>query len=554
MQNELKRRRISGDSSANTRRIRLDEEVYSSDMEGDGTELSHNSTGVLQPSNEGSMEVNEGESRRGPSSSRTMSELYRNSEEAYEEMVGELQRMGCDWVPRLVQLFQYSTSRYLADVILYQTPEECNKIREYLSRVGEHHSGQLFLYSHDPEKRHIHVVHDCKWSDRSCRCSWRRNLVYGIRKQSLQYNRPIRFINEQGWYDVYIYYILAKRSDREIWIRHQVQRLPTECETLRWSESKGVRQSLVRSNSVWNGCNVFEQGSGDQELSTEAKGYHSIFNGQKENAFTKILQKVTKLLTTYPCSPTSAIIEHEDFRKDVQLINPIHEKKVMTAIDQFNKKIIDYTLREFYDMYNNPTCEPSFDISFTYADIDTSTQAIDNLLRFQYNDDEAAITEFLTDVVDIINKKRPKTNTLAVISPPSAGKNYFFDMIFNLLLSYGQFGIANKHNNFAFQEAPDKRILLWNEPNYERMQTDFLKLVTAGDPYRVRVKCKHDVYVKRTPLIVLTNNVVGFLGDPAFADRIIKHRWQQAPFLKEYDFKPYPLCFFKILNKYNIEF
>lgn len=127
-------------------------------------------------------------------------------------------------------------------------------------------------------------------------------------------------------------------------------------------------------------------------------------------------------------------------------------------------------------------------------------------------------------------------------------------MIFGLLLSYGQLGQANRHNLFAFQEAPNKRVLLWNEPNYESSLTDTIKMMFGGDPYTVRVKNRMDAHVKRTPVIILTNNTVPFMYETAFSDRIIQYKWNAAPFLKDYELKPHPMTFFLLLSKYNITF
>lgn len=113
-------------------------------------------------------------------------------------------------------------------------------------------------------------------------------------------------------------------------------------------------------------------------------------------------------------------------------------------------------------------------------------------------------------------------------------------------------GMANRHNTFAFQEAPNKRLLLWNEPNYESALTDTLKMMFAGDPFNVRVKHQSDTPVTRTPVIVLTNNVVPFMSDPAFNDRIKKYKWKAAQFLKQIDYKPIPIALFHVLDKYEI--
>lgn len=145
-------------------------------------------------------------------------------------------------------------------------------------------------------------------------------------------------------------------------------------------------------------------------------------------------------------------------------------------------------------------------------------------------------------------------NTLCIHGPPSAGKNFFFDMIFALSVNTGQLTIANKHNNFAFQEAPNKRLLIWNEPNYCSSYTDLLKMILGGDSYVVRVKCKPDTSVQRTPVFVLTNNIVPFMYDKAFNERIKTYTWKKPIWLKDLTKKPHPMSFFLLLNKYNIEY
>lgn len=79
-------------------------------------------------------------------------------------------------------------------------------------------------------------------------------------------------------------------------------------------------------------------------------------------------------------------------------------------------------------------------------------------------------------------------------------------------------------------------------------------MMLGGDPYTVRVKHMQDTHVKRTPVIILTNNNVNFMSDIAFRERIVKFEWKYAPMLKNIEMKPYPLSFFDLLNKYNIEF
>lgn len=278
-------------------------------------------------------------------------------------------------------------------------------------------------------------------------------------------------------------------------------------------------------------------------------------HGKKPNAkgkYAYIKLQTKALLVKYYCSPVSAIRDVREFRDDVMLSDPKNKDYLQAAFDDFGKDLIDMSTRDIYNLLKDQT--PTFFMSMNYGTREESFDIIDNFMRFQCADDEEQICVFLRAVVDILDKRIPKCNCLCIQSPPSSGKNFFFDMIFALFMNYGQLGQANKHNQFAFQEAPNKRLLVWNEPNYEAAVTDTLKMMMAGDPYTVRVKHSMDTHVRRTPVFVLTNNVVNFMVDPAFKDRIIKFRWQPAPFLKDVEFKPYPLVFFDMLNKYNIDF
>lgn len=86
---------------------------------------------------------------------------------------------------------------------------------------------------------------------------------------------------------------------------------------------------------------------------------------------------------------------------------------------------------------------------------------------YQFSDNSESVFDFLSDLYRIIDKKKPKCNTLAILTPPNSGKYYFFDAVASFFINYGILGTANKTNSFAFMEAAGKRLILWNEPNYE---------------------------------------------------------------------------------------
>lgn len=282
----------------------------------------------------------------------------------------------------------------------------------------------------------------------------------------------------------------------------------------------------------------------------------------KESKWQIISRKIQQLLERTAICPLEGIKSEKCFLEDDWLTDPDNRVRVNEAITVWSHKINAWTLREFLEMYQKTDMDNLvFSRSKAYYTLEESFTHIDNLLKYQFNDQEEEIKSFLQNLVNILDwqpDENPgsniKTNTLLVYSPPSAGKNFFFDTIFTALLNLGQLGTANKQNNFAFQDAANRRVILWNEPNYESSVTDYLKTLFEGGDTKVRVKMLGDTHVKRTPIIILTNNHVNFMSDKAFADRIKQYKWKTAPQLKELKLKPYPLVFFDILLKYEIKF
>lgn len=516
-------------------------------------ESTSNSSRVVETNNGSHNSGSEGRDGRGCYSIR---QLGKSNREGYQIMVDELRKVGGETLQRLIRQVFPPTRRYIGDVIPYGNVGERDRLLAQLHVLGGIHRGGLFHYVDD--ETHIHVLHDCAWSDGSCRCRFKKEIGSGSFQRSGRTNRLIREFCIADWYDYFVYFVLNKlqRGASEIWIGGEIQGLPSNSELIRWQEMCRVwKQGMVQGGDATSRFDIFEEVESDSSGSGNVVRVGTERNKrQKRSIFDTIFKEVTGLLEQFPCSPPELIVQRLEFRNNMLLINPRHRIYVNAALDHFGAKIQSYTMRQFHDMYTAVDCEPMFNSSNLYYDIDESLEYIDNLMKLQFADNIELITEFLGTLMNVLDKKIPKLNTIAIFSPPSAGKNWFFDMIFAICLAYGQFGIANKNNQFAFQDAPNQRVILWDEPNYEPAMTDFLKLVLGGGSYKVRVKSQRDTPVSRTPVIVLTNNRVDFMQQAAFADRIKTYTWKKAPFLKDLQLKPHPLSFFQLLNKYNIDF
>ncbi|CAI6374730.1 unnamed protein product [Macrosiphum euphorbiae] len=203
-----------------------------------------------------------------------------------------------------------------------------------------------------------------------------------------------------------------------------------------------------------------------------------------------------------------------------------------------------WTLDDYNNYYKDETVFPYFNAYYRFRDqvyynITESVRIANELLLYQFDNNTENIFYFLTDLINVLDKRIPKCNTLAILTPPNAGKNYFFDAVTSSFINYGFLGTANKTNNFAFMEAAGKRLVLWNEPNYEAHHVNELKALLGGDSCRISVKYKSDQALQGSPIIILTNDNLSIFGMSAFQPRInwqkLLYNWQSAPFLRNYD-------------------
>lgn len=493
------------------------------------------------------------ENRADGGSDVSMAKFAQSDDETYDRLAEEIKKMGTDFLGYFRGSFVKNSWRYIADLVLYRNNEDLRNILRVLCRYGKSRRNGMFAYS--VESDHVHVIHDCSFSGGYCRCIFRREIQpYGIIEQHRTTNKSIYKFTDTDWYDVFVYFFCRKRGERKIWIRGESGKIPSDAELLRWQEIYSAGRQMVRSESRGSDS-VGERQSNDRDDRKTNNSFNNEIYGQKASKngkFQYIRTKTKEILLKYYCSPISAIQDTDEFRSDLTLSDPKNNAQVSATFVDFGRDINKMSIGQIYNILKDK--RPQFMTSMNYGDDESSLSIVDELIRFQCDDCDEKICYFLTMLVDILDKKLSKCNAISILSPPSAGKNFFFDMITAICLNYGQLGQANRHNLFAFQEAPSKRLLIWNEPNYESTLTDTLKMMFGGDPYTVRVKHSMDAHVQRTPVLILTNNTVPFLVDSAFKDRIVQFRWKAAPFLKNVNFKPYPMVFFELLNKYNIQF
>lgn len=74
------------------------------------------------------------------------------------------------------------------------------------------------------------------------------------------------------------------------------------------------------------------------------------------------------------------------------------------------------------------------------------------------------------------------------MGPPNAGKSYFVRALKCALLTYGQIASMNRHHQFPLNNCINKRILHWDEPNFEPSMAETLKLLFSGNKLATNIK------------------------------------------------------------------
>lgn len=461
---------------------------------------------------------------------------------------------------------------WLQDVILCGTPGCASQlVREIQKNLAGYGRSVLFITQHDS---HVHVNHDCSYAGKSCRCYWKQKIkekkIYDFRRRlpRLGGQKRISELTLSDWQRIFLYFSTEGRRTVSPYFSGQVRSIYDEITSLEKYRLERPRRSCDLATSGQESCTV--EGHSDDLLGiftngesyTESRGSDSrtSVSGTKRRSQENkdLFSTVQRLLFQFPISPIQNIVNHKVYLDSPLKLVRGRSCKLQDVLEIIQMTFVNWTIKDYFtNIYSKPDCVGIFSAGHSsvdqyYYNIEESVHILHELLRFQFNNDEDIIFLFLSDLFNVLDRLLPKCNSILVYSPPSSGKNFFFDAVIDYFLNKGQLGKANKHNNFAFQDAANRRIILWNEPNYESSNTDLLKMILGGDAYNVNVKNKQDIAVYKTPVILLTNNRIPLMSDSAFVDRIKQYTWKRAPYLKDYNKKPYPVAIYHLFLKYKL--
>ncbi|XP_050528148.1 uncharacterized protein LOC126898252 [Daktulosphaira vitifoliae] len=468
------------------------------------------------------------------------------------------------------------TKRYYSWIFVPSTIGGLDSIVEDLERGLRYcitHGSNIDFVLIARHEDHIHVNHVCTSSNTSCRCSWLRGSesYRTSRRQQLARNVRAVDIDTEGWENVLRYFLDGGRRIERLIVGSRTRRSPVGAEMLQETgrpgngqvrvvetdapeddrnllgEPLGAGEAYRPSSCLGDAAVVRQSGYTAQEshevrqeivdllLKTGGSVDGSILKGRKRKQ-----REIEILIRMYPTCPINAV------NKTIEFINNTHTKYISSSdrdlaviIKNWSIILNQWSVQQFWDYYSSPGVRPYFNLyaftncksSFYYTPAESLEIAVE-LLSFQFDGDFERIHKFVYDLFDVVEKNVPKRNTLSVLSPPNAGKNFFFDAVCSYFLNYGIISTLNKHSPFGYQDMDNRRIVLWNEPNYESNETETLKMLLGGDSAKIRVKYLGDQDIQGPPIIILTNHFIPLFSDPAFESRICQYEWKAAPFLK----------------------
>lgn len=497
----------------------------------------------------------------GPSTSGTDNGDNYTDDEIDTIVEKERQEMVNRIVRRFSNLPAQSSRIYRSDVIATNNHAERLQLLRLLEFGAERYPSQFFFVSEHGD--HLHIIHDCAKGNNSCRCPWKTKVegAQATLRKRKRVRAPVYIgsLTEESWKAIILYFTSNGRHGKIFVLGGRIQRLQNGIANLepRRRSKRGTSQLM----EICDGEDSPELQQAFPNISSIGKGKRArndITRAERETRKQRISNKIERLIMKHPVCPLISICDIDEYLEDDDLKTIRADNQIVKdVIDYMGKRFCRYTLHDYNVFYKRPDCIPHFsagyrDFDDKYMNIEDTRIIIRRLLMHQCNDDIDVIKGMLLSLYNIIERKIPKTNTFLIHGPPSSGKNFFIDMILSYLLNTGQFGIANRHNGFSFQDGHGKRAILWDELNYSQDMLDLIKMITGGGDCKVRVKNKHDCPLSKTPLICLTNRVVSIMNDSAFIDRLLKYFWREAPFLKECDKLPNPLYTFEMFIDYGI--
>lgn len=425
----------------------------------------------------------------------------------------------------------------------------------------------IFVSYHNTCGGHVHTIHDCPYSNGSCRC------FFGIIPRRKDTNR-VKFEQRQqdSLANVVEYNIQAGRYVTNIkmggteWrcglsfdnfpVGHQGD-VTDGCEERRLLEEDEIFGKILR-----NDIGFFENTEGTNSVGVYENNRDIIKGGssRKFNEREKRIDAIVKQIKDIGCAPfnefhsTSTWMESNFKNLDIKS-NEVRIALSRATWEMGRQTLYDYSLMYRRDINDNCFtryhwgCHDKKQFYKLYMDHDSSFMMLKRLLIWQFypasmmiqgNNKyfvkdiswKPAVFEFVKYLIEFIDGLTGKKNTLYIQSEPNAGKTLFLDALFDYIMVVGNMKHWNRSQQFATEELLGVKLGFWNEPNFEEGVIPELLKLLGGDRISINKKYETSKTARQIPIICTGNNYA-FPSSPNFNERINHIVWKTSPFLIE---------------------
>ena len=158
-------------------------------------------------------------------------------------------------------------------------------------------------------------------------------------------------------------------------------------------------------------------------------------------------------------------------------------------------------------------------------------------------------------VINVLTKAKNKINTLCLEGVSNAGKSFWTRPLKRIFRFYGEMDTQAGYR-FIYQDCVNKPIIFFEEPNLIPEAAQKFKLIAEGKNTYVSIKNKEDELLKRTPVILTTNNPLWKwcnAEEHAFKNRMYYFIFNRAcPALMDFG-EPHPLIYKLLLDNKNLQ-
>lgn len=445
------------------------------------------------------------------------------------------------------------------------------------------------------DRNHLHVVHDCAYSNSSCRCfsvkptgrkSRRRQfrelsaeeiaaiVEYYFTNGKILLAGKIRFLDHSEYHDRVLYHGSLQNPSGSFVELGQHVALSEPIAEADIRHKRSVSESSFDTMGA-DSTSLFSYAEEAEGASSSKRSRHSeVSRGLRTNRYVATCKKIEAKLRYICCAPIAETINSELWQEDEEFK---YMQQKQGAIDAAihscelwfrTKKLKD--LIKFIESENFAIGHPmwaansvnSFDRM--YMSVEQSYNMLILWILYQFNNfpvdenmeyrdpiDEAQwsfLAQFIKEFAMWFNGEADRRYTYCLIGQTKGGKTMFADVIMDLKINVGVMGNYNRNTSFPLNMCANKSMYYWNEPEIEPGALEEIKKIAGGDKHTVAVKHKNNRTQAQIQLLI-TANKYPFPRTEVFNSRCIYKCVRGAPFLLKANGKRYhPLGFIKLIR------